>query len=77
LKRPDLRPLDVNLVGTIYAIMLFKHFVRKSGRSGGKVVITASRAGQYRMPSHLIYCTSKHGASNISLTRKSITNETS
>jgi 15-hydroxyprostaglandin dehydrogenase (NAD) len=77
LKNPDLRPLDVNLVGTIYAVMLFKHFVKKSRRDGGKVVITASGAGQYGMPSHPVYCASKHGVSSTSIARRGITKASS
>jgi len=77
LKCPDLRPLDVNLVGTIYAVMLFKNFVKKSGRDGGKVVITASGAGQYGMPSHPVYCASKHGVSNVAITRRKFTKASS
>ena len=65
LKRPDLEPLEVNLVGSIYATQLFAHYVRQSGRAGAKVVITSSGAGQYRMPSHPVYCASKHGVNDI------------
>ena len=36
LKRPDLKPLEVNLVGSIYATQLFAHYVRESGRAGAQ-----------------------------------------
>jgi 15-hydroxyprostaglandin dehydrogenase (NAD) len=57
------KPIEVNLFGSIYAIQLFSHYVKKSGRPGGRVVITSSGAGQYGMPSNPVYCASKHGVS--------------
>jgi 15-hydroxyprostaglandin dehydrogenase (NAD) len=64
LKKPlFLKPISVNLFSSIYAIQLFAHYVKKSGRVGGTVVITSSGAGQYGMPSHPVYCASKHGVS--------------
>ena len=49
--KPNLTCLDVNVVGVMYGLKLFVHYARKTRRtvSGfeGKMLITASGAGQY------------------------------
>ncbi|UNI18342.1 15-hydroxyprostaglandin dehydrogenase (NAD(+)) [Purpureocillium takamizusanense] len=56
---PTVDPIQVNLLGAIYSLQLFAHFVRKRGRAG-KAVLTSSGAGIYPMPSHPAYAASKH-----------------
>lgn len=66
LKRPDYKPIETNLIGSIYAIQLFAHYVgKRKNYNGGKIVLTSSGAGQFGMPSHPVYCASKHGVSSL------------
>ena len=66
LKRPDYKPIETNLLGSIYAIQLFAYYISKSkSSSGGKIVITSSGAGQFPVPSHPIYSASMHGVSSL------------
>ncbi|KAL1999937.1 hypothetical protein VTN02DRAFT_3793 [Thermoascus thermophilus] len=65
--KPDLRTLDVNLVGVIYSVKLAIHYISKnepattSGTaSRGSIICTASNAGLYPFPVAPIYSTAKH-----------------
>jgi 15-hydroxyprostaglandin dehydrogenase (NAD) len=56
LKKPFCsKTIKVNLFGSVYAIQLFAHYVKKSGRTGGKVVVTSSGAAS--MGCQVILCT--------------------
>lgn len=48
LKRPNYKPIETNLIGSIYAFQLFAHYVGKhKNDNGGKIVLTSSGAGQF------------------------------
>ncbi|KAH6995431.1 hypothetical protein EDB80DRAFT_755462 [Ilyonectria destructans] len=63
----NMKALDVNLISVFQAIWIFRYYNRRSKSPGGKVVITASAAGLYPMPSLPQYCATKHGL--VGLTR--------
>ncbi|KAL2007442.1 hypothetical protein VTN00DRAFT_8880 [Thermoascus crustaceus] len=65
--KPDLRTLDVNLVGVIYSVKLAIYYISKnepsttsSTASKGSILCTASNAGLYPFPIAPIYSTAKH-----------------
>lgn len=66
LEKPNTDAISVNILGEIYSLQLFAHYVRlgrKSGNDASKpavAVLTSSGAGLYPMPSHPVYCASKH-----------------
>ncbi|KUJ14469.1 putative short chain dehydrogenase/reductase [Mollisia scopiformis] len=61
LKKPNLKTLDVDLVGTIYSIKLAVYYMRKNtGAQKGSIICTASNAGLYPFPMAPIYALSKH-----------------
>jgi len=61
LRKPNLKTLDVDLVGTIYTIKLGVHYMRKNiGSQKGSIVCTASNAGLYPFPIAPMYAISKH-----------------
>lgn len=61
LKKPNLKTLDVNLVGNIYTIKLATHYMRKNTTTQkGSIICTASNAGLYPFPIAPIYAISKH-----------------
>ncbi|CZR63869.1 related to short chain dehydrogenase/reductase [Phialocephala subalpina] len=61
LRKPNLKTLDVNLVGTIYTIKLATHYMRKNTTTQkGSIICTASNAGLYPFPIAPMYAISKH-----------------
>lgn len=62
--KPSLSTIEVDLFSTFYGLKLYRHYVRKSGATGGKVVATASQAGFYPFPVAPIYAAAKHGVSS-------------
>ncbi|KAF2796702.1 NAD(P)-binding protein [Melanomma pulvis-pyrius CBS 109.77] len=62
-KKPSMATIEVDLLGVIYGLKLYRHYVRKSGTDeGGKMVVTASMAGLYPMYVAPLYCAAKSGA---------------
>ncbi|KAK5133844.1 hypothetical protein LTR08_007175 [Meristemomyces frigidus] len=65
-KQPNMQTLEVNLMGTYYGIKLAAHYMTVPSaaagkpRPGGKIVVTASAAGIYPLPSVPQYAASKH-----------------
>jgi len=65
-KKPDLRTLNVNLIGTLYTVRLGVFYMRKNNieigptKSRGLVICTASNAGLYPLHIAPMYTTSKH-----------------
>ena len=48
LKRPNYKPIETNLIGSIYSFQLFAHYVgKRKNDNGGKIVLTSSGAGQF------------------------------
>jgi len=61
-KQPNMKTIEVNLTGTYYGIKLAAHYMSlNKPKPGGKVVVTASAAGIYPLPSIPQYAASKHG----------------
>ncbi|PVH85766.1 NAD(P)-binding protein [Cadophora sp. DSE1049] len=73
--KPTLKPLYINFVGTVYCIKLFLNAVHRRPKTAvdgnatveGRIVITSSEAGLYKLPADPIYCASKHAL--VGLTR--------
>ncbi|GFF54040.1 bacilysin biosynthesis oxidoreductase BacC [Aspergillus lentulus] len=66
--KPELRTLDVNLVGVIYTVKLATHYMVKNapresetGLSKGSIICTASNAGIYPFPIAPLYAATKSG----------------
>jgi len=60
--KPQMKTLDVDLVGTLYTVKLAVHYMRKNtGTQKGSIVCTASQAGIYPFPIAPMYGTAKHG----------------
>ncbi|GFF45381.1 3-oxoacyl-[acyl-carrier-protein] reductase FabG [Aspergillus udagawae] len=66
--KPELRTLDVNLVGVIYTAKLAAHYMVKNpprkletGLSKGSIICTASNAGIYPFPIAPLYAATKSG----------------
>ncbi|KAK5123625.1 hypothetical protein LTR85_002663 [Meristemomyces frigidus] len=65
-KQPNMKTIEVNLVGTYYGIKLAAHYMtidsKAAGKEkiGGKIVVTASAAGLYPLPSVPQYAATKH-----------------
>lgn len=65
-KQPNMKTIDVNLVGTYYGIKLAAHYMSLDSKAagkpkvGGKIVVTASAAGIYPLPSVPQYAATKH-----------------
>lgn len=60
ISKPNIDPVSVNLLGTIFSVQLFAHYVRKHGKRG-KAVLTSSSAGIYTLPTKPVYTASKYG----------------
>jgi len=66
-KQPNMKIFDVNLIGTYYGIKLAAHYMTLDSKTagkpkaGGKIVVTASAAGIYPLPSVPQYAATKHG----------------
>ncbi|OJJ38269.1 hypothetical protein ASPWEDRAFT_57053 [Aspergillus wentii DTO 134E9] len=71
--KPDLKTLDVNLVGVLYSIKLGIHYISKntpqaplSGPpSKGSIICTSSNAGHYAFPIAPLYAATKHGVTGL------------
>ena len=65
-KQPNMKTFDVNLTGTYYGIKLAAHYMSLDSKlggkakTGGKIVVTASAAGIYPLPSVPQYTATKH-----------------
>lgn len=65
-RQPNMKLFDVNLYGTYYGCKLAAHYMSLDSsaagkaKCGGKIVITASAAGIYPLPSVPQYAASKH-----------------
>ncbi|KAF7155620.1 hypothetical protein CNMCM5623_008162 [Aspergillus felis] len=66
--KPELRTLDVNLVGVTYTVKLAAHYMVKNpprgsetGLSKGSIICTASNAGIYPFPIAPLYAATKSG----------------
>ncbi|KAK3698971.1 hypothetical protein LTR37_016662 [Vermiconidia calcicola] len=66
-KKPNMKTIDVDLIGPYYGIKLAAHYMSLDSTSagkpklGGKIVITASAAGIYPIPLCPQYGMAKHG----------------
>ncbi|KAK0111608.1 hypothetical protein ONS95_001954 [Cadophora gregata] len=61
-RKPVLKTLDINLVGTLYSIKLAVYYMRKNTSSHkGQIICTASNAGLYPFPIAPMYGITKHG----------------
>ena len=61
--KPNLRTVDIDLIGVIYTIYLATHYLRQNPTPGGKIVATASAAALYSLSYVATYCASKAGVS--------------
>ena len=62
ITKPNLKTVEVDLLGPIYATYLALHYFRTNEpNTGGKVVITSSTAGLYGCPPQPQYGTAKFG----------------
>jgi 15-hydroxyprostaglandin dehydrogenase (NAD) len=60
--KPNLKTIEVDLLGPLYATYLALHYFRTNEpNTGGKVVITSSTAGLYGCPPQPQYGTAKFG----------------
>ena len=65
-KQPNMKTIEVNLGGSYYGIKLAAHYMTLDSKAagkpkaGGKIVVTASAAGIYPLPSVPQYAASKH-----------------
>ncbi|KAH7134461.1 15-hydroxyprostaglandin dehydrogenase [Dactylonectria estremocensis] len=61
-RRPGLKTLDINLIGTLYSIKLGVHYMRKNtSAQKGHIICTTSNAGLYPFPIAPMYGVTKHG----------------
>jgi 15-hydroxyprostaglandin dehydrogenase (NAD) len=60
--KPPTEAVEVNLIGTIYSLQLFCHYVRRHG-GRAKAVLTSSATGIYPLATQPCYTASKHGVS--------------
>lgn len=71
LQKPSFKVLDVNLIGTISCIKIFLYFMQQKSQSTtvnndkvqGRIVITGSEGGLFKLDADPIYCASKHAVS--------------
>ena len=62
MTKPNLKTIEVDLFGPLYATYLAIHYFRTNEpNTGGKVVITSSTAGLYGCPPQPQYGTAKFG----------------
>ncbi|KAI9811901.1 MAG: hypothetical protein M1827_005252 [Pycnora praestabilis] len=66
-QEPNLRTLQVDLVGPLHGVWLFAHYARRNKVPGGKIILTSSVAGIYGMATNPLYAAAKHGL--VGLTR--------
>ncbi|KAK8182306.1 hypothetical protein BC567DRAFT_206878 [Phyllosticta citribraziliensis] len=59
--RPNMKTLEVDLFGVYYGIKLFAHYASLSPSANKDIIITASSAALYPIPSVPQYSTAKHG----------------
>lgn len=62
-KKPSTIVLDVDLKAVVYSTNLALFYMRRNGGRGGKIVVTASQAGIYGLPTGPIYAAAKAGVS--------------
>lgn len=61
LQKPDLKSLDINLVGHIYMVKCALHFFRRWPGKRRQIVLTASAASFLDTPPIYLYCAAKTG----------------
>lgn len=62
MTKPNLKTIEVDLMGPVYATYIALHYFRTNEpNTGGKVVITSSTAGLYGCPPQPQYGTAKFG----------------
>jgi len=60
-EKPNLKTLEIDVIGTLYSIKLAIHYMRKNtGEQKGSILVTASNAGLYGFSIAPMYGTSKH-----------------
>lgn len=62
-EKPDLKTIDIDLIGTTYTVYLAAHYLRQNATPGGKIVATSSSLGFYGEPMFPLYCAAKAGVS--------------
>ena len=64
--KPDLKILNINLVGVMYTVKLAVHYLNRNGENRDRALImTASLAGYLDQPGSPQYCSSKWGVRGI------------
>ncbi|GAA98000.1 uncharacterized protein L969DRAFT_16206 [Mixia osmundae IAM 14324] len=61
LTKPDLRTLDINLIGVLYTVKLAVYHLRKHRDAGRAIILLSSMAGFHGVPMAPMYSTSKWG----------------
>lgn len=61
LKEPDRRVLNVDMDAASDSTRLAVHYLRKNGKEGGQIVLTASLAGYLASAGAPLYSAAKHG----------------
>lgn len=61
LKEPDRRCLDIDITAACDTVKLAIHHLRKNGKEGGSIVMTASLAGYLASAGAPMYSAAKHG----------------
>ena len=61
LKEPDRRVIDVDLQAADDTVRLAVHYMRRNGKQGGSIVMTASLAGYLASAGAPLYSAAKHG----------------
>lgn len=61
LKEPDRRCLDIDITAACDTVKLAIHHLRKNGKDGGSIVMTASLAGYLASAGAPMYSAAKHG----------------
>lgn len=64
--KPNLKIMDINLIGVIHTVFLAQHYLKRNHSPGGKIIVTASSAALYPMEFSPLYASSKSGVSRSS-----------
>ncbi|OQV04652.1 hypothetical protein CLAIMM_09505 [Cladophialophora immunda] len=60
-EKPNLKTIDIDLIGPIYCLWLATHYFRQNDGQGGSIAITSSSAGLYAFHTNPQYAAAKHG----------------